>query len=500
MPSTTRAGIDAAVAALLRRRFVALAVLALGGTATLAFVSGLPDLYRSTASVLVERPAPSEGAPDDVESRLQSIRQELLSRTRLLDLVGRFGLYPELRKSASEQAVVEQMRRDVRIEAAASDLVSGRRGTIAFTLAYKGREPQQVADVTNALTSSYIEEDSLRRDRQTTNAARLLQAQLLEVKGRLLRQETAIADFKHRHLGALPQQADTSVAVMERLSGRLQRVMENRDATLERRAALVKDSADPEAPAKDPDRARLMRLRHELAELRTQYSERYPDVVAKSAEVRTLEEVVARKPDLDRSGPQLEQIDSQLRGLRAEEARLRAERGAFERNLEQAPLREQEFHALSRDYATTKDFYDSLLKRYEEAQLAEAREDSARGQRLRVIDPAIATLEPVAPDRVRLAMFGLILAVGLALVAAAGAERLDTSFHTAEELKQHTRVPILARLPLQASPAALRRGRRRAALFAACLLVAMAGVAGLSRVLASQKEGIVALLAPGGRS
>jgi polysaccharide chain length determinant protein (PEP-CTERM system associated) len=499
MAPTRRAGIDNALQALQRRKWHALAVLALGASATLSFVSALPDLYHSTATVLVERLAPSEGAPDDVESRLQSIRQELLSRTRVTGLVAQFELYPELRKHASEQAVVDQMRRDVRIEAAASDLASGRRGTIAFTLAYKGRDPQKVADVANALTTSYIEEDSLRRDRQTSSAARLLQAQLDEVKGRLLRQEMAIADFKQKHVGALPQ-ADTIVSVMERLNGRLQRVVENRDAALERRAALAKDADDPEAATKDPDRARLMRLHHELAELRTQYSDRYPEVVAKAAEIKTLEEVVAKKPSLDRTGPQLEQVNAQLRGLQAEEARIRAERGTFEQRIEQAPLREQEFHALSRDYATTKEFYDSLLKRYEEAQLAEAREDSARGQRLRVIDPAIAISEPVAPDRLRLAIFGLILSLGLALVAVAGAERLDTSFHSADELKDVTRVPILVRIPLTVSAAAAEQSRRRSALLAVGLLIAMAGVAGVSRLMAGKKEGIVALLAPGGRS
>src|SRR5207249_2899324 len=130
MASTTRAGIDAAAAALLRRRWLALALFGLGLAASLSFARSLPNLYQSTATVLVERPAPSEGAPDDVEGRLQSIRQELLSRTRLDELVARFDLYPELRKRASELAVVEQMRRDVKIDAAASEVASGRRGTI----------------------------------------------------------------------------------------------------------------------------------------------------------------------------------------------------------------------------------------------------------------------------------------------------------------------------------------------------------------------------------
>jgi len=495
-------GIDAAFASFRRRKWVALSVFALVLAAALSFAKSLPNLYQSTSTVLVERPA-AQGGADDVESRLQSIRQEILSRTRLAELIGRFDLYPAMRPLASQEAVVERMRHDVRIDASGSELASGR-GTIAFALSYRGRDPVKVTLVANALASSYIQEDSLLRDRQTSGAASVLRTQLDEVKKRLAPQEARIADFKRLHAGELPQQADSSFLAVERLNGQLQKVSEARSAAVERRATLLRESGEPGSLADpaDPDRLRLARLTQELAALRTRFSDRYPDVASKKAEVESLAAIVAEKPVVDRALPQLEQANREIRGLQAEEVRLKGEISSYQRRVEGAPFREQEYQALSRDYLTTRDFYDTLLKRYEEAQLAEAREEGPQGQRLRLLDPAITPVDALAPDRLRLAIFGLIAALALAVIAVAAAEKLDTSFHSAEDLGRHTRVPILVRIPRMTNESQPDRaqGRRRALLMTLGLVVGVVLAVNASRILAHDNEGVVALLSPRGRS
>jgi polysaccharide chain length determinant protein (PEP-CTERM system associated) len=497
-----RTGIEQALASFSRRRWVALSIFALVLSVALSFAKSLPNLYESTATLLVERPA-SQGGADDVESRLQSIRQEILSRTRLAELIGRLDLYPAMRTGAwSQEAVVERMRRDVRIGASGSELAAGR-GTIAFALAYRGRDPVKVTLVANALASSYIEEESVLRERQTSGAAGVLRTQLDEVKKRLAPQEARIAEFKRLHAGELPQQADSSFLAVERLNGQLQRVSDTRAAAVERRATLLREAGEPGAlgDASDPDRVRLARLTQELAALRTRFSDRYPDVASKKAEVDSLSAVVASKPQVDRALPQLEQANREIRSLQAQEARLQAEIGLYQRRVEGAPFREQEYQVLARDYQTTRDFYDTLLKRYEEAQLAEAREDGPQGQRLRLLDPAITPVSALAPDRIRLAMFGLIAALALAVVGVAGAEKLDSSFHSAEDLGRHTRVPVLVRIPRMSTDSAAdrTRARRRAALLALGLTAGLVIAVSASRLVAQDNETVVAILAPRGR-
>jgi polysaccharide chain length determinant protein (PEP-CTERM system associated) len=500
MPSTASARVSAALAALQRRKWLALTVFGVVLSGVLSFAKALPNLYQSSATVLVERPASLEGA-DAFESSLQSIRQEILSRSRLAELIGRFDLYPGLRQAASQEAVVQHMRRDVLIEASGFDQASGR-GTIAFSLAYRGRDPEKVTLVANALTSSYIEEAGLLRDRQTRAASSALEKQLDDVRKRLALQETRIADFKKSHPGELPQQADASLAAVERLGAQQRIAAELRSTAMERRAALLQEGSEPEtAHDPDPDRARLERLGQELAELRTRFSDRYPDVVHKLAEYDSLAALVAKKPRVDTRLPQLEQLNKEIRGLNAEESRLRGEIGAYRKRIEAAPWREQEYQALSRDYATTREFYDSLLKRLEEAQLAETHEGMPRGQRLRLLDAAIVPRDALAPDRLRLAMFGLIASLGLAVVAVAAAERLDTSFHSAGQVRNHTRVPILAQIPRVSNPlpSDRARGRWRVALLALGLGLAIAAAVSISWTMARGNESFVALFAPRGR-
>jgi polysaccharide chain length determinant protein (PEP-CTERM system associated) len=489
----------AALAALRRRKWLAFTVFGVVLAGVLSFAKALPNLYQSSATILVERPASLEGA-DAFETSLQSIRQEILSRSRLAELIGRFDLYPGLRQAVSQEAVVQRMRRDVLIEASGFDQASGH-GTIAFSLAYRGADPEKVTLVANAVASSYVEEAASLRDRQTRAATSALERQLEDVRKRLTVQEARIADFKKSHPGELPQQADASLAAVERLGAQQRRAAELRSTAMERRAALLQEGSEPARADDDPDRARLESLGQELAELRTRFSDRYPDVVHKRAEYDSLAALVAKKPRVDSRLPQLEELNKEIRGLQAEESRLRGQIGAYEKRIEAAPWREQEYQALSRDYATTREFYDSLLKRLEEAQLAETHEGGVpRGQRLRLLDPAIVPRDPLAPDRLRLAMFGLIVSLGLAVVAVAAAERLDTSFHSASQLRSHTRVPILALIPRVSNELSSDRAgaRWRVALLALGLCLAIAAAASVSWTLAQGNESFVALFAPRG--
>src|SRR5881397_2833765 len=130
----------------------------------LSFVAFLPDIYRSTATVLVERQQAAEivarsAATEELDTRLHTINQEILSRARLSDLIARFDLYPALRQKVSSEAGVQRMRRDIEIELKGAEQTWGRGETIAFALSYRGRDPQKVAQVTNALASFYIEEN-----------------------------------------------------------------------------------------------------------------------------------------------------------------------------------------------------------------------------------------------------------------------------------------------------------------------------------------------------
>ena len=96
-----------------RRQWLAVVVFALMLAGTASVATFLPDIYRSTATVLVERHQVPEtfvrsSITGELETRLQTISQEILSRAKLEDLITRFALYAELRDRLPAEAVVEK--------------------------------------------------------------------------------------------------------------------------------------------------------------------------------------------------------------------------------------------------------------------------------------------------------------------------------------------------------------------------------------------------------
>ncbi|PYO24694.1 MAG: hypothetical protein DMD88_00135 [Candidatus Rokuibacteriota bacterium] len=489
-----------------RRQWLAVVVFALMLAGTASVAAFLPNIYRSTATVLVERHQVPEtfvrsSITGELETRLQTISHEMLSRARLEDLITRFGLYPEMRKRAPIEVVVEKMRRDVQFELKGVEQTSGRSATVAFSLSYRGRDPATVARVTNMLASLYVDQNSKIREQQASQTTRFLRGQLEETQKRLEAQEARVRDFRARHIGELPQQMAVNLATLERLQAQLQLNSSNQLHARDQRAALIKQLADTDAAetvgAPESTTTKLAKLKQELVALRTRYSDKYPDVIRVSAEIAALESLLGETSSTP-SKTALSEVDAEMRSLKAEEERLRRAIDMYQRRVENAPQREQEFQALSRDSETTKELYSSLLKRFEDAQLAESMEQSQQSGQFRILDPAIPAKEPQAPNRIGLILAGVLLAVGTAAAAAMLAERLDTSFHTFEDLRSFAKVPVLASIPHVPSADETARLARRHRLATASITLGLALVVAASYYLAHGNDELVRLLSRGG--
>ncbi|HEX6030471.1 MAG TPA: hypothetical protein VFY90_03495 [Tepidiformaceae bacterium] len=180
-------GLDRVWALWNRRKWLGIVVFLLPFTAATAVIMALPDLYQSTALVMIERQQVPEAfvrptVTSELEIRLNTISQEILSRSRLESLISRMGLYPDLR-GRNEEAV-DRMRKDIRLELRGADATRGST-TTSFALSYRGRDPQTVATVTNTLASFYIEENLKARERQASGTAEFLKVQLNDAKRRL---------------------------------------------------------------------------------------------------------------------------------------------------------------------------------------------------------------------------------------------------------------------------------------------------------------------------
>ena len=490
-----------------RRQWLAVGVFALTLAGTASIATFLPDIYRSTATVLVERHQVPENfvrssITGELETRLQTISQEILSRAKLETLIARLALYPDLGNRVPVEVVVEKMRRDIQLELkGVEQLVSGRSATVAFNLSYRGREPETVAKVTNTLASFYVEENAKIRERQASQTTQFLKDQLAEAKKRVDEQEARVGDFRARHLGELPQQMVVNLATLERLQAQLHLNSANQLRARDQRVRQQGESdAAGAAGAFDTAPAKLARLKRELLDLRTRFSDKYPDVIRVKAEIAALErELAGTNPDEDPAAAEagLSEPEAELKALKAEEQRLRRDISTYQRRVENSPQREQEFQELSRGFETAKESYASLVKRYEDAQMAESMEQSRQGEQFRILDSAIPAKQPLAPNRIRLLLVGVLLSLGSAAAAAVLAERLDTSFHTFDDLRSFTKVPVLARIPHVATAAETARLARRRWLATASITLGLALVVLASYHVAHGNEQLVRMLSRG---
>lgn len=520
--STEDSPVLRAVEMVRRRKVLALGVFAAVMAAAISFALFLPDLYRATAIVLVDRPVAEAfvrpAVAGELESRLHVIKQEILSRERLTGLIDRFNLYPELRKDGAIESALDRTRDDIEVEQTGPEQISGRTKTVAFRLHYGGRDRATVADVTNAIAAFYVQQNDHIRAQEAAQTTQFLKAQLDEAKKELDRQEQSVSSYNTRHVGQLPQQFELNLASLDRLNTQLRLNGERQLRAIEERARMQDDamilesSATPVLPSGEPDRTRerLEKLKDDLRQVETQFTSKHPDVQRLKDEIARIErqkptdpapketaaapsEAIETVSRLRRSRRiSITALDSELEKLKQEETTLRASIGNVEARLQSMPERQQELSVVSRDRQSAKDLYESLLKRYEEAQLAESMEADRQGERFRILEAAVAPEGPSAPNRPFILLLGVLAAIGLAGAAVVAAEQIDTSFHSLDELKAFTSVPVLATVPAIADG----RGRVvwRAAFVSASILIVVGLSATAAAMLARGNEDLVRLL------
>src|SRR5438128_11108536 len=147
-------GLETAMEVWSRRKGVALLAFAAVLTAFVSLAVWLPDLYRATVTVLVETQQVSEAfvrpsVTAELDTRIQTIRQEIMSRVRLANLIAQLDLYPDLKaKGIAFDEIIDRLRRDISLDLKGADpQMGGRSPTIAFAISYSGRDPEIVARV-----------------------------------------------------------------------------------------------------------------------------------------------------------------------------------------------------------------------------------------------------------------------------------------------------------------------------------------------------------------
>jgi polysaccharide chain length determinant protein (PEP-CTERM system associated) len=458
----------------------------------------LPNLYRSEALILV---VPQRVPKDfvrptvtaEVDERLQSISQQILSRTRLERIILDFNLYPAERKTGIMEDVVEQMRRDIRVS-----IAPVRRGedSTSFRIGFVADKPRTAMQVTERLASLFIEENIRDRELLAEGTDQFLESQLEEARRQLAEREQKLEAYKRQFMGQLPTQLQSNLTVLQNSQAQLQSLSESVNRDRDQRSILQRMLADAIATAPPPSptapidpsagggsaQAQLESARASLAMLSLRLKPEHPDMIRAQKLVRDLEQKAAaeaaarplsagseatvvtdpvRQKRIDDLRLQIASLDTQVAAKERDQARLRAMIEGYQARVEATPGRESELIALNRDYETLNQRYQQLLSKREDARIAANLERRQIGEQFKMVDAARLPERPESPNRLRMNLMGLLAGLAVGLGLAALLEYRDTTMRIDSDVVVALSLPVLASVPLLLTDSERKRRRRR---------------------------------------
>jgi polysaccharide chain length determinant protein (PEP-CTERM system associated) len=459
-----------------RRRQMLLLPAVLGALLGLGVATVLPKQYTSHTTVLVEEPVVPDSyvkpvVSDDLNQRLASMQGQILSRTRLQSLVEHLHLYPRDAGKVPMEVLVERLRKSIKVSP-----VSIMPGTLTqslpgFNVDVTFGDASLAQQICTAITSMFMDSNSRLRQEQSEDTTQFLAQQLVEAKAKLDEQDARLASFQRQHLGEQPEDANTNLTLLTGMSQQLEAATQGLNQAQQQKAftqSMLNQQLAVSAALRTSDgrsaqslEQQLDDLQKQLASLETRYTEDHPSVVRvkdsiarlqkKMRETPAQQEAVGNRPDPRGSAiesPQVQQLRAQLdqenlsiRQKEQEQARLQHQMSVLQGRIQLSPAVEQEYKFLTRDYQTALDFYNDLLKKQNNSQMATELERRQQGESFRVLDPPSLPQRPSFPDRRLFALGGL----GLGLVLGAGliqlAESRDKSLRTSRDVELYLKVP-----------------------------------------------------------
>jgi polysaccharide biosynthesis transport protein len=426
---------------------------------TLLFVviiGELPNIYEATTTILVDPQQVPEKFVSPVESsdpyaRLNTISQQVLSRTRLQQIINKFNLYADKRMSLSREEIIEKMRQDISLvvkQGSGPELST-------FSLTYQGKQPALVAMVANELAASFIQWSITSRVEQVAGTKEFLGSELMAAKQSLEKQETALREFKMSHLGETPDQTTSNLEALAGLRAALQANADAINRLDEQKLLLTRAPAPPTTSNSNgtdlTPRERLelekQQLEATIEQLRGHYSDRYPDVAraehrleAVNAQLRSMpvdstHSIAAGTEEKPVVPVRLELVDQEMKKLEAEQNQIRSQIETYQARVDAAPIREQQLIELTRNYDISKQHYQTLLDKTFTIGMAADLERNQKAERFRVLDPASVPEKPVKPNRKKLIPFSGVLALGLSILFLVAKDEFSPAIKTEMELK-----------------------------------------------------------------
>jgi polysaccharide chain length determinant protein (PEP-CTERM system associated) len=490
-------------AGMLKRRFrliLASTVLLLGIGFGITFI--IPPQFTSQTLVLIEQQKVPEDyvkpvVDEDLGARLASMKEQIMSRSRIQPIIERFGLYPGGKYTMDDRILLTQ--KAIGINPIRSEQSHGMPG---FFISFKAQDAHTAQQVCGEITSLFVSANLTAREDSAEGTTDFLKQQLEDSKRNLDEQDAKLAAFEQRNIGKLPGQTlhlgDMALAMGSPNESTLQALTTQLDAATQAVGrlqqsetfiqAMIADqtqtssTVDPASgTSADVLKTDLKDAIQQQQQLEAQYTPDYPDVVAIKRKIASLRAEIARATAepakveaavASHDSPQLKQLKAQLRAegdamtaAKQKQAQLEQQIRSYEAKIEASPLIEEEYKQVTRDHETALQFYNTLLTKMNESSMATALEHRQQGEQFRVMDAPNLPDEPTFPNRLIFSGGGLAAGLVLGLLLAALLEYRDTSVRNERDIWAFTKLPTLAVVSYIADLGAPREARKRWRLF-----------------------------------
>lgn len=391
-----------------------------------------PPTYRATGTIMVESPQVSENFLSDalknqLEVRIDSIMQRVMTRDSLLQIADKYSLFKEGAGSMTTDELIDKMRKRIVVEAVSSGdaILTNQRGqpTISFTISFDARHPEVALQVDKDLISIFMNRNIKMRNQGAAATTAFLTKESEALRLQVDRMEKKITDYKQQNKDALPEQLTLRMTMLSRAENDLQEVERDYRSTKEDiRTLNVELAAAKQGIGQTNQHESLPALKAEYQRLSAIYTDAYPDVRILKRKIEALEQTSTNPASgidaIDSSSlpeyriqSKIDSDNARLSSLEQQRKLLQGKIAENENAMIKTPKVEQGLNVLTRDRDTVQAKYEELRNKQMNAQMAQTLESENKSETFTLLEPPLLPQKPFKPNRVKILMLGFLLAI-----------------------------------------------------------------------------------------
>jgi len=409
----------------------------------------LPEKYEAKSTVFIEKTLLNElvkgfAVTPSMEDKTKGLSYAMVSRPLLQKVIA--DLDPALVGNNDTETLIAKFQKNTNVELKNDENL--------FTISYKGENPRLAKAYVNTLVKRYIDENVSATRAESYGASKFLSDQVASVKEKMDKADAEVSRYRAEKGGVLS--ADPA-SVEREIAGAQQRIdeIEYRKAGLEATRSQLKK--------RNPARMQLQTLEKRLAEMRSEYTDSYPEVIRLKSELDSARAAAAASGDSGLGGDErqeIEKIDMEISALRGIESKQNGYIASSRATLRNIPSARSELDQLEREKANQKQMYDQLVARHGQSEFSKQMEVQDKATTFKIVDPAALPVKPISPNRVAIILGGILggilAAFGLVLLM----DYYDESVKSPDHLKS-TGLPVLAVIPKMRIPDEIKLEKAR---------------------------------------